>query len=69
MRAGAYIDDDSPRREAFNIVFSMPVGTPPEAVLAATAEAARGRPARNEIRGRPFNGHANRACSNARSNS
>jgi|TARA_B100001105_G_scaffold83042_1_gene65794 hypothetical protein len=51
VRAGAYIDDDSPRREAFNIVFSMPVGTPPEAVLAATAEAARGRPARNEIRG------------------
>ena len=38
--AGAYIDDDSPRREAFNIVFSMPVGTPPEAVRAATAEAA-----------------------------
>ena len=39
--AGAYIDDDSPRREAFNIVFSMPVGTPPEAVRAATVEAAR----------------------------
>ena len=39
--AGAYIDDDSPRREAFNIVFSMPAGTPPEAVRAATAEAAR----------------------------
>ena len=39
--AGAYIDADSPRREAFNIVFSMPVGTPPEAVRAATAEAAR----------------------------
>ena len=39
--AGAYIDDDSPRREAFNIVFSMPVGTPPEAVRGATAEAAR----------------------------
>ena len=39
--AGAYIDDDSRRREAFNIVFSMPVGTPPEAVRAATAEAAR----------------------------
>jgi hypothetical protein len=39
--AGAYIDDDSPRREAFNIVFSMPVGTPPEPVRAATAEAAR----------------------------
>ena len=39
--AGAYIDDDSPRREAFNIIFSMPAGTPPEAVRAATAEAAR----------------------------
>jgi len=39
--AGAYIDDDSPRREAFNIIFSMPAGTPPEAVRAATAETAR----------------------------
>jgi hypothetical protein len=39
--AGAYIDDDSPRREAVNIIFSMPAGTPPEAVSAATAEAAR----------------------------
>ena len=39
--AGAYIDDDSPRREAFNIVFSMPAGTPPEAVRTAAAEAAR----------------------------
>jgi hypothetical protein len=39
--AGAYIDDDSPRREAFNIIFSMPAGTPPETVRAATAEAAR----------------------------
>lgn len=39
--AGAYIDDDSPRREAFNIVFSMPAGTPPEAVREATADAAR----------------------------
>jgi hypothetical protein len=39
--AGAYIDDDSSRREAFNIIFSMPAGTPPEAVRAATAEAAR----------------------------
>ena len=38
---GAYIDDDCPRREAFNIVFSMPVRTPPEAVPAATAKAAR----------------------------
>jgi hypothetical protein len=39
--AGAYIDDDSPRREAFNIIFSMPAGTPPVAVREATAEAAR----------------------------
>ena len=39
--AGAYIDDVSPRREAFHIIFSMPAGTPPEAVRAATAEAAR----------------------------
>ena len=39
--AGAYIDDDSPRREAFNIIFSMPAGTPLGAVRAATAEAAR----------------------------
>jgi hypothetical protein len=39
--AGAYIDDDSARREAFNIIFSMPAGTPPQAVREATAEAAR----------------------------
>ena len=39
--AGAYIDDDSPRREAFNIVFSMPAGTPPAAVREAAGEAAR----------------------------
>jgi hypothetical protein len=39
--AGAYIEDDSPRREAFNVIFSMPAGTPPEVVRAATAEAAR----------------------------
>lgn len=39
--AGAYIDDDSPRREAYNIIFSMPPGTPAEAVRVATAEAAR----------------------------
>jgi len=39
--AGAYIDEDSPRREAYNIIFSMPPGTPAEAVRAATAEAAR----------------------------
>ena len=39
--AGAYIDDDSPRPEAYNIIFSMPPGTPAEAVRGATAEAAR----------------------------
>ncbi len=39
--AGAYIDEDSPRREAFNIIFSMPAGTPPQAVREATAETAR----------------------------
>ena len=39
--AGAYIDDNSPRREALNIIFSMPAGTPPAAVREATAEAAR----------------------------
>jgi len=39
--AGAYIDDTSSRREAFNIIFSMPAGTPPEAVREATADAAR----------------------------
>ena len=38
--AGAYIDDTSSRREAFNIIFSMPAGTPPEAVREATADAA-----------------------------
>jgi hypothetical protein len=38
--AGAYIDDDSLRREAYNIIFSMPPGTPAEAVRGATAEAA-----------------------------
>ena len=39
--AGAYIDDTSSRREAFNIIFSMPAGTPPQAVREATADAAR----------------------------
>ncbi len=39
--AGAYIGDESTRREAFNIIFSMPAGTPPQAVREATAEAAR----------------------------
>jgi hypothetical protein len=39
--AGAYISEYSPRREAFNIIFSMPAGTPPEVVRAATADVAR----------------------------
>ena len=39
--AGSYIDDDSPRREAFNIVLSMPEGTPPEAVREAAREFAK----------------------------
>jgi hypothetical protein len=39
--AGAYISEDSSRREAFNIIFSMPAGTPSDAVRAATADAAR----------------------------
>ena len=39
--AGAYIGDDSGRREAFNIIFSMPAGTPPQVVREATAETAR----------------------------
>ncbi len=33
--AGTYINDDSRRKEAFNIILSMPEGTPPEAVLRA----------------------------------
>ena len=36
--AGAYIAEESNRREAFNIIFSMPAGTPPQAVREATAE-------------------------------
>jgi hypothetical protein len=39
--AGTYIPDDSPRKEAFNIILSMPEGTPPEAVKAAAREFAR----------------------------
>ncbi|NRF71393.1 relaxase/mobilization nuclease domain-containing protein [Aquincola sp. S2] len=39
--AGSYIHDDSPRKEAFNIILSMPEGTPPEAVRAAAREFAR----------------------------
>ena len=39
--AGAYIDEDSPRREAYHIIFSMPDGTPPEVVRAASAEGAK----------------------------
>lgn len=33
---GVAVPDVSPRREAFNIVLSMPAGTPPEAVLDAS---------------------------------
>lgn len=36
--AGSYIPDDSPRREAFNIILSMPEGTPPEAVRDAARD-------------------------------
>ena len=39
--AGAYIGEESSRREAFNIIFSMPAGTPPQVVIEATAETAR----------------------------
>ena len=39
--AGAYIDDTSKRREAYNIIFSMPAGTPAQAVRDSTAAAAR----------------------------
>ena len=39
--AGAYIDDTSKRREAFNIIFSMPAGTPPATVRDSTVAAAR----------------------------
>lgn len=39
--AGTYIPDDSSRKEAFNIILSMPEGTPPEAVKAAAREFAR----------------------------
>ena len=36
--AGSYIDDSAKRKEAFNIVLSMPAGTPPEHVLTAARE-------------------------------
>lgn len=36
--AGGYIDDDSKRREAYNIILSMPEGTPSEAVRDAARE-------------------------------
>lgn len=39
--AGTYIHDDSPRKEAFNIILSMPEGTPAEAVLGAARDFAR----------------------------
>ena len=38
---GAYIDDKGYRREAFNVMLSMPRGTDPQAVLAAAREFAR----------------------------
>lgn len=38
---GAYIGDASPRREAFNIILSMPRGTNPKAVLQAARGFAR----------------------------
>lgn len=39
--AGGYIPEDSPRREAFNIILSMPEGTPGRQVLDAAREFAR----------------------------
>lgn len=39
--SGAHLDEESRRREAFNIMFSMPAGTPAQAVRAATADTAR----------------------------
>jgi hypothetical protein len=38
---GAYIADESPRREAFNVMLSMPRGTDPLTVLKAAREFAR----------------------------
>ncbi len=38
---GSYIGDESPRREAFNIMLSMPRGTDPQVVLRAAREFAR----------------------------
>jgi hypothetical protein len=39
--AGSYIPDESDRKEAFNIILSMPEGTPADAVLGAAREFAR----------------------------
>jgi hypothetical protein len=39
--AGSYIGDDSARREAFNIILSMPEGTPPDIVRDAAHAFAR----------------------------
>ncbi len=39
--AGSYIHDESHRKEAFNVILSMPEGTPPEAVLNAAREFAK----------------------------
>ena len=38
--SGSYIPDDSHRKEAFNIIFSMPKDTRPEALQAAVADTA-----------------------------
>ncbi len=38
---GSFIDDESPRREAFNIMLSMPRGTDPQIVLKAAREFAQ----------------------------
>lgn len=39
--AGSYIEDVSPRREAFHIILSMPAGTPPELVRDAARDFAK----------------------------
>jgi hypothetical protein len=39
--AGSFIEESSNRREAFNIVLSMPSGTPPEHVLSSAREFAK----------------------------
>lgn len=39
--SGSYIPDESTRKEAFNLVLSMPKGTPPEGVLSAVRDFAK----------------------------